>query len=57
MIRMSALHKGGFHFLKGTYKKAAVGCFTRVLSDRTTGNGLELKKGKFRLALGRNSLL
>ncbi|GAB0191423.1 hypothetical protein GRJ2_001607600 [Grus japonensis] len=31
-----------------TYKKAGVGLFTRVCSDRTKGNGLKLKEDRFR---------
>ncbi|KAK4815205.1 hypothetical protein QYF61_021824 [Mycteria americana] len=38
-----------FQYLKGTYKKAGEGCFTRACSDRTRGNGFELKEGRFRL--------
>jgi len=36
-------------YLKGTYKKAGEGLFTRACSDRTRGNGFKLKKGRFRL--------
>jgi len=35
--------------LKGAYKKAGEGIFTRKCSDRTMGNGFKLKKGRFRL--------
>ena len=38
-----------FQYLKGAYKKAGEGLFTRPCSDRTTGNGFKLKEGRFRL--------
>ncbi|GAB0188573.1 triadin [Grus japonensis] len=38
-----------YQFLKGAYRKAGEGLFTRAWSDRTRGNGLKLKKGRFRL--------
>ncbi|GAB0177899.1 hypothetical protein GRJ2_000255200 [Grus japonensis] len=38
-----------FQYLKGAYKKAGEGLFTRACSDRTRGNGFKLKEGKFRL--------
>ena len=38
-----------FHYLKGAYKKAGEGLFTRACSDRTRGNGFKLKEGRFRL--------
>jgi len=34
-----------FQYVKGTYKKAGEGLFTRVCSDRTRGNGFKLKEG------------
>jgi len=37
-----------FEYLKGPYKKSGEGCFTRTRSDRTRGNGFNMKKGKFR---------
>ncbi|KFR12122.1 hypothetical protein N306_10402, partial [Opisthocomus hoazin] len=33
-------------YLKGGYKKAAEGLFTRACSDRTRGNGFKLKEGR-----------
>ena len=36
-------------YLKGAYRKAGEGLFTRAWSDRTRGNGLKLKEGRFRL--------
>ncbi|GAB0188439.1 hypothetical protein GRJ2_001309200 [Grus japonensis] len=37
-----------FQYLKGGYRKAAEGLVTRAWSDRTRGNGLKLKEGRFR---------
>jgi len=37
-----------FQYLKGAYKRAGEGHFTRTCSDRTRGNGFKLKKGIFR---------
>ena len=37
-----------FLYLKGAYKKAGEGLFTRACSDRTRGNGFKLKEGRFR---------
>jgi len=38
-----------FQYLKGAYRKEGEGLFIRVCSDRTRGNGFELKEGRFRL--------
>ncbi|KFV18541.1 hypothetical protein N340_06904, partial [Tauraco erythrolophus] len=38
-----------FQYLKGAYRKAGEGLFTRACSDRTRGNGFTLKEGRFRL--------
>ena len=38
-----------FQYLKGGYKKAGEGLFTRACSERTRGNGFKLKKDRFRL--------
>jgi len=38
-----------FQYLKGAYRKAGEGLFTRVCSDRTRGNSFKLKEGRFRL--------
>ena len=38
-----------FQYLKGAYKKAGEGLFTRACSDRTRGNGFRLEEGRFRL--------
>ncbi|KAK4818456.1 hypothetical protein QYF61_013662 [Mycteria americana] len=40
-----------FQYLKGAYKKAGEGLFTRAYSDKTKGNGFKLKEGRFRLAI------
>ena len=40
-----------FQYLKGAYKKARKGLFTRACSDRTRGNGFKLKEGRFRLVI------
>ncbi|GAB0185688.1 hypothetical protein GRJ2_001034100 [Grus japonensis] len=38
-----------FQYLKGACKKAGEGLFTKACSDRTRGNSLKLKDGRFRL--------
>jgi len=38
-----------FQYLKGAYKKAREGLFTRACRDRTRGNGFKLKESRFRL--------
>jgi len=38
-----------FQYLKGAYKKAGKGLFTRTWSDRTRCNGFKLEEGRFRL--------
>ena len=38
-----------FQYLKGVYKHEGNQLFTRVDSDRTKGNGFELKERRFRL--------
>jgi len=38
-----------FQYLKGAYKKAGQGLFTRACRDRTKGNGFKLREGRFRL--------
>ncbi|GAB0178286.1 hypothetical protein GRJ2_000293900 [Grus japonensis] len=43
-----------FQYLKGAYKKSGEGLFTRACSDRTRGNGLKLKEGRFRLDIWKN---
>ncbi|GAB0207926.1 triadin [Grus japonensis] len=38
-----------FQYLKGAYRQDGEGLFMRDCSDRTRGNGLKLKEGRFRL--------
>jgi len=38
-----------FQYLKGAYKKAGEGLFTRACSDRARGNGFKLNEGRCRL--------
>lgn len=38
-----------FQYLKEAYRQAGEGLFTRAWSDRTKGNDLKLKGGRFRL--------
>ncbi|PKU39843.1 hypothetical protein llap_9853 [Limosa lapponica baueri] len=38
-----------FQYLRGAYRKAGEGLFTKACSDRTRGNGFKLEKGRFRL--------
>jgi len=40
-----------FQYLKGAYRKAGEGFFTRAHSDRTKGNGFKVKEGRFRLGI------
>jgi len=38
-----------FQYLKGAYKKAGEGLFTKACSHGTRGNGFKLREGRFRL--------
>ena len=42
-----------FQYLKGVYKQERIRLFTRVDSDRTRGNGLKLRWGRFTLDIRR----
>ena len=45
-----------FQYLKGVYKQEGERLFVRVDGDRTRGNGLELRQGRFRLNMRRKIL-
>ena len=42
-----------FQYLKGAYQQKGEQLFTRVDTDRTRGNGLKLRQGRFRLDIRR----
>ncbi|GAB0208572.1 hypothetical protein GRJ2_003322900 [Grus japonensis] len=45
-----------YQYLKGAYKKAGEGLFTKACSDRTKGNGFKLKEGRFILGIRKTFL-
>jgi len=44
-----------FQYLKGAYKKDGDKYFSRACSNRTKGNGFQLKEGRFRLDIRKES--
>jgi len=46
--RLQGYLRSAFQYLKGSYKKAGEGLFTRAWSDKTRANGFKVKEGRFR---------
>ncbi|KFQ33476.1 hypothetical protein N332_05703, partial [Mesitornis unicolor] len=49
--RLQGDHTAAFQFLKGSYRKAGEGLFTRAGSDRMRVKGFRLEEGRFRLGI------
>ena len=43
-----------FQYLKGAYSESRIDLFSQVTGDRTKGNGLKLRQGKFKLDIKEN---
>jgi len=53
--RLQGDHIAAFQYLKGAYKKAGEGLFTKGCSDGTRGSGFKLKEGRFILDIRKKS--